>query len=542
MVRIIRTDELTSNAALSPNDTDWVYNGLDVCVTLEVRDQLLPQLDEVTARTYKFSKALQAPILDMTMRGTLISQKRRTETLSVYQLQSKRLQANLRRLVSEGLGFDPPADVFNKRTQKWQLWWRSNDQLKTLFYGVLGCAPIRKRNAKGQMVPTINRDALERLSETYFYAEPLASHILALRDIDKKRMFLETEVDPDQRIRTNFNIAGTDTGRLSSSISDFGTGGNVQNIDKELRSCFVADKGMMFANLDLEQADARNVGALCWNLFVDELGEAVAGAYLDACESGDLHTAVCRMAWSNLQWGDDPKAYRSIADQIGYRTYSYRDLAKKLGHGTNFYGTPPTMAKHTKVDKTQIEVFQLRYFNSFPVIGSAIDPLTKTRDTTSPNYHNWVRYQLKHLGFITTLFGRRRFFYGRYNDDSTLRKAIAYAPQSMTADEIDTGILRLWRSNRVQLLIQVHDSILFQFPEDRADEIIPWALEALKAPLTLKRGREFVVPTEAKIGWNWGDFDKDKNPDGLQKWKGGNDRKRQEQPSSSAKLSLKDFL
>lgn len=99
----------------------------------------------------------------------------------------------------------------------------------------------------------------------------------------------------------------------------------------------------------------------------------------------------------------------------------------------------------------------------------------------------------------------------------------------MTAEEINKGMLDVWRANKVQLLVQVHDSILFQFPEELEDVIVPWALQTLRIPLDLPGGRRFVVPTEAKVGWNWGDFDKDnpgKNPDGLIKWKGGDDRKR----------------
>lgn len=182
------------------------------------------------------------------------------------------------------------------------------------------------------------------------------------------------------------------------------------------------------------------------------------------------------------------------------------------------------MAKHTKVDKSAIEEFQRKYFAAFPCIKS---------------YHEWVRAQLRDKGFITTLFGRQRYFFGRENEDTTLREAIAYAPQSMTADEIDGGILQIFRERAkldfdVQLLMQVHDSVLTQVPERHVERYVPWALETLKRPLDLVGGRRFVVPTEAKVGWNWGDtsYNKDgsikDNPEGLQKWKGGWDRRRLE--------------
>lgn len=519
MVEIIDTSTLTRRTALPKTTSDWVYNGLDCCVTLEVLHEIEPQLDNVSSGTYNFSRELQAPILEMTMRGTLVDQRRRQEVLASKREAIALLEERIDRLVCEGVGM--PAG-FN---------WRSPQQMANLLYDVIGLPVIRRRNAQGRLVPTTNRDAIERLSN-YFIAEPICNHLLALRDLDKQRQFLETGIDPDGRMRTNFNIAGTNTGRLASSMSDFGTGTNLQNVDRDLRSIFISDPGYKFGNLDLEQADARNVGAVCWNNFVDTHGEAYAGAYLDACESGDLHTTVCRMAWSRLSWGDDPAGFRAVADQVAYRGLTYRDLAKKLGHGTNYYGLPPTMASHAKVDRAIIEEFQRAYFASFPVIG-----VYDKRDHTSDNWHNYVRRHLKAYSYLTTLLNRRRYFFGRPNDDETIRAAIAYEPQSLTADEIDTGLLRLWRAHRVQLLIQVHDSILFQYPEEEEDEVIPWTLELCRVLIPLAKGREFCVPTEAKIGWNWGDHSAE-NPDGLQKWKGHDPRQRQEKPS---RLSIREL-
>ena len=513
-MRKIRTDQLSVEqlAGLSASDRESIYNGLDCCVTHEVLAAMLPQLDPVSRGTYDFSRALQGPILEMTIRGLRIDIDRRDRLLQTINEDIIRLSDGLDEIIREGIGTDVS--------------WRSPKQLMHLFYEVLNIPPVRKRGTDG-MRATVDREALEKLS-MYFLAEPICLYLLALRDLDKKRQLLETGIDRDGRMRTNFNIAGTTTGRLASAISDFGTGTNLQNLDRELRSIFIADPGYKLANLDLEQADARNVGAVCWNSFVDACGESFAGSYLDACEGGDLHTTVCQMAWQDLPWGRRP---RDTADTIAYRSLSYRDLAKKLGHGTNYYGSPPTMARHTKVDRKTIEDFQRRYFTAFPCIGS-----TNRSDHLTPNWHNSVRQHLKSAGYLTTLLGRRRYFFGRWNDDDTLRAAIAYEPQSLTADEIDQGLLALFRANRVELLLQVHDSILIQFPENQEADIVPWALDALRVHIRLAKGRDFVVPVEAKCGWNWGDAN-DKNPDGLIKWSGSDSRKRSESPSTTS-LSL----
>lgn len=501
---IIQTSQLNLDE-LSADTAHWVYNGLDCCVTAEIFSNLYPMTDSTCHKTYEFSKALQAPVLEMNLRGLLVNQNRKSRVVAEMRRKMGILEEQFNQIVMEGIGAPLTS-------------WSSPTQLKTLLYDVMKLPVQKKRNANGIFAPSTDRDALEKLS-MYFIAEPLCNHILALRDLQKSLGFLATPQDADGRLRTNFNIAGTDTGRFASSYTDFGTGTNLQNVTSSLRSVFVADPGMKFANLDLEQADSRNVGALCWNALLDEWSEKDAGAYLDLCESGDLHTAVLRRANRNLPWGEAGLTDRQVADQIAYRHLSHRDLAKKLGHGSNYLGQPATMARHSKLPVPIVKAFHESYFGAFPCI---------------PAWHSHVRSSLINTAQLETPFGRRRFFFDRPTETSTLRAAVAYQPQSMTADEINTGILKLWWSNKVQLLIQVHDSILFQFPEELEDEIIPWALEELKTRLILKRGREFHVPTEAMTGWNWG-YHSDENVDGLKKWKGSDTRVRQEK---DFKLSL----
>lgn len=483
--------------SLTPDEAAHIYNGLDCCVTFEVYESLMRELSEAPDNvryTYEMALAKQAPMLEMSMRGIRVDLAARDRARAELKTKIEELDSRFQRIMRE---------VFDCEIN-----WRSPTQLKMLFYGILGLKEIRKRNTKGEFAATVNEDALNQLCLN-FYAQPLALYILKMRELGKKLGFLETELDPDGRIRCNINIAGTNTGRLSSSFNDFGTGTNLQNVDTSLRSVFIPDDGYMFVNVDLEQADARNVAAIIHEVFYGQPGYA---DYLDACESGDLHTRVCRMAWSELPWPEDPKEWRPIADQIAYRAFSYRDLAKRLGHGTNYYGQPFTMAKHTHTEKSIIELFQQKYFGAFPLI---------------QKWHQWTINEIKTSGVLTTLYGRRRFFFGRGDDAATWRKAIAYCPQSMTGHQIDMGILNLWRNNKdIQLLMQVHDSILFQVPVIGHERYVEEALRLLRYSITLTGGREFAVPLEAKTGFNWGNREEDKktglvtNPLGLQKWKG----------------------
>ena len=542
MVKIIDTLTLEEDMAkgnLTVSEIYWVYNGLDCCITNEIRHKLREQLTPTTRATYSRALEMQGPFLEMMLRGVRLSESHRTEKMIVIKEQLSRLEYGFNRLCSEGLGLP------------YVLNWRSPKQVKALFYDILAYKPIKARNTMGFYAPTVGREALETLSVNYV-AEPFCNFILAMRDIGKQIGFLETKLDADKRLRCNFNLAGTNTGRLSSSFSDFGTGTNLQNVDRNLKYTFIPDEGKAFINIDLEQADSRNVGALCWDMFVDmpregitrllrkaglvkadanwegPIGPEFAGSYLDACESGDLHTTVCRMAWKDLDWGTVPEGWRAIADGNAYRTYSYRDMAKKLGHGTNYLGQPKTMAMHTKVPADQITLFQHNYFAAFPCIAAWQQATIELLQTT---------------GQLTHLFGRQRCFFGRHTDQPVINAAIAYCPQGMTGDQINEGILELWKDRRFELLIQVHDSILLQVDSRDLNELTPVSVALMKAERTLKQGRVFSVPLEAKVGWNWGDADKrdlSKNPSGLLDYK-GNEQRTPPKFIQPKRLSLKEL-
>lgn len=766
---------------LSHNETLWVYNGLDSCITHEVLNVLVPQLREATAGTYRFSRDLQGPVLEMNTRGLCVDMWRRDEVLADYRTKMVMLEQQLDTLVRDGIGFS-----------EWRATssWRSNQAMCRLLYDEMHLPVQWKRNGADRN-RTADRDALERL-EGYMVAEPIIKHAFALRDLGKKVSFLNTAVDPDGRLRTSFNIAGTATGRFASSYSDFGTGcvrpsakaltrtgwlplsevhdgteiaqwnegiiefvpckmyrkefdgtllqfktqqvslavtpahrilyhtyydgtirdapahtiershqiyiplsgtsggtliypaflamlmadfsktphgwqgqfkkkrkiarlkhlseefgfelrevktsregysrffipgyteypkdwsdwvlqldttaaenlveevrywdshargnsfifytkdkhqaewfqtlvhmtgksatircmkqssgswsntvmwavnvkprgiaqvltkhwttfaykgevccpqvpsqawlvkednfisvthnTNLQNVENLLRSVFVADPGMKFCNIDLEQGDSRGVGAIHWQLFRD-------GRYLDACESGDLHTEVARGAFP-LAWTGDPSQDRKIANQHFYRSFTYRDAAKRLGHGTNYQGQADKMSRATHIPLTHIKSFQQNYLEKFPAF---------------PMWWRWVTESLRDTRQITTLLGRQRYFFGDWRDPETTRQAVAYEPQSITADTIDRGLLALWRQNRVQLLLQVHDSVLFQFPERDEETIVPWAIDQIQQTVQLKGGRTFCIPGDAKTGWNWSDARDD--PDALRKWSDSN--------------------
>lgn len=483
-MKIIHT-ETDDPINLTQFERDMVYNGLDCCVTHDVFAALHPQLDEHTETTYAFSKALQGPTLEMRLRGVLVDQHRKAEVIESYFETMERVESQLERIVLDGVGMP----TFN---------WRSNADLQRLFYDELGIPPIRKSGR-----PTTDRAAREKL-EIYQVAAQIVAHLNVLADIGKKVSVLRGEIDDDGRIRTSYNIAGTTTGRFSSSFSEFGTGGNLQNVEEALRSIFISDPGMKFAKFDAKSGESFCVGAKEWNLFNDS-------KYLDACESGDPHTAVARICWPNLPWTGDLGIDKDRAEQPFYRHYSYRFMCKKLGHGSNYGGKPQTLSDQTKLPVNVVSDFQPKYFRAFPA---------------HQQWQAWTDDTLRRQGYLISLTGRKRWFFGRRNDPKTLRDAIAFDPQGSLADIVNTAMLNIWRKGIAIISMHDHDALTFMYPERDEDTIIPILQANLIVPIQLERGRVLRIPYDAKVGWNKANFDKDKNPDGLQDYIGHDERKR----------------
>jgi DNA polymerase-1 len=520
MAKIIYTAD-RANFPERGNAAYYVYNGLDCCITREVLDEIEPLLDEDTLHVYDFQRQLQNPVLEMNGRGILVDKPCRDIMVSELRKEATKLDAIVQEF-SHAI-WDQPLNA------------SSPAQLSKLFYGVLQIPEVRVNQGGAWKVST-NREALEKIS-VYLHARPMTSAILAYKDAIKKIQTLTTGIDRDGRFRTSYNITGTVTGRWSSSENAWGTGGNLQNITNELREIFIADEGKKLAYLDLEQAESRAVGLLAFLCIGND-------GYLKACESGDLHTVVSKLCWPNLGWSGDNKGDREIAEQLFFRHFSYRDLAKRGGHGTNYYGRAPTIAKNLRIEVAIAQQFQTAYFKAFPEI---------------KQWHDHTAKELRSNGFLTTPFRRRRCFFDRLTDDATLRAAIAYVPQSMIADMLNESLYHIWRDLShmgVEVLLQVHDAVVIQYPEDREDEILKEVFRLMRKHYVFN-GRPFSIGSDAQVGWNWGkyishedvakarakgDTKKQVNLDGIRAYKGTDSRKRTRKPNAIEHAPNKNAL
>ena len=484
-MKIIDTSQLEPQSLFGP-EREWVYNGLDCCVTAEVLDVLLPQLSPQTQKTYEFSKSLQGPVLDMGRRGVLIDAKRKEELLQEYWEKVDKRERWIERMAKEAFGIVG----FN---------WRSPADLQRMFYDKCRFPVITTKEGR----TTVNRSALEKIEKECRLASYVIRLITESRELTKRMEALNKKT-LDGRMRTSYNIAGTVTGRFSSSWAEFGDGGNMQNIEEGLRSIFISDPGMKMATFDAEQGESRCVGAIEWNLFKDD-------KYLNSCQSGDLHTVVSRLCEPDYGWTGDLIEDRKIAEKPYYRHHDLRKLCKSIGHGTNYGGQPNTLSRMYKVEVALIAEFQKKYFKAFPA---------------HRMWHAWVENQIRSVGHLTSLTGRLRHFFGRRDSPDTYRQALDFDPQCSLSDIVNAGMLKVWLSECCELLIQGHDSITVQYHEEQEDDTITEILSYLYHELTLKHNRTMTIPYGIKTGWNWGSYSAT-NPDGLKAYRPGDKRTRQ---------------
>lgn len=255
---------------------------------------------------------------------------------------------------------------------------------------------------------------------------------------------------------------------------------------------------------DLSQAESRATGYLSQDL-----------NYIEACESGDLHTYVAHRLFGIPN-------NREAADKIFYRHFSYRDLSKPAGHGTNYLLTPMSLARNLHIDLRMAYRFHLLYLGGEleyeRVVKMGLLDMRYERDhmicffpgefSGIRRWHQEVRQELQTHGYLTTPFKMRRRFWTRLEEDKTVRDAVAFLPQSTVADVANTGGINIHRQiPEVQLLGQGHDAILGQYPLKLREEILPKIKEVMTFPVEI-HDRQMVIPVEIKIGQNWRDLKK----------------------------------
>jgi len=450
----------------SPMDF-WLYNAKDSAVLHEIMKEQLEALEEQGNReTYEWLRRLLHPLLFMQIRGMRVDVESRAKKSKEILEETAALKLELEKLCGEPLNPNSPKQVRN------------------YFYIAKGVKPYI---TKGKV--TVDETALRRLSAK---GHKEASLILDIRRLTKLRgTYLEMAFDEDNRLRSSFDPSKTVTGRLSSSKTIFGTGGDTQNLPRvpsPVRYYIKPDPGNLLIELDYSQAENRIVAYI-----------APEPIMIETFETGtDLHSLTGSLI-SGLSYAEVLEQNKAgVCPPIGKGDKTWRQLGKTANHSLNYGIGVDTFALRNEFVRSEAAMIRNKYYAAYPGIRQ---------------YQAWIEDSIRHNNrTLQNLLGRKRKFLGRM-DQKLFEKGYAYPPQSTVADLINQrGLIPVYENQSIYgaliLQNQVHDSIVLELPIKHSAWGATGLLklkEALELPITW-RSRSFSIPVDCKVGLNYGDM------------------------------------
>lgn len=460
-------------------DMFYRYNGLDAAVTFEIKQQQKGDIAEFgTQECADREFNLVEPLMTMTRRGLLINLAKREQIKQELTTEIDRLQEYLNGAAGFPVNVKSRIDVFKLAYDKLKL-------------------PERRNKKTGNV--TADKDAIVYLADKYQH--PMLLTILKIRERrDLIERYANAPIDADGRMRCSFDITGTRTGRLASRVSIYGSGTNLHTIPEDMRVMFESDPGKVFIYRDFSQAEARVVAALADDEYLLKLF---------ADPSRDIHKETAAVIFGKP------------VDQI---TPEERFLGKKVRHAVNYGMDAGRFVEvvNQEADQTGIRI-------SFSLARKVIDGFFMLHPNHKSVFWANAERQIRNARCLTTPFGRKRVFYGRWND-ALIRDAYSFVPQSTIGDLCNEAIIQMYNriitssANEVfgaELMLAVHDSILVQCNIAHVVEVNKLMGDCMNIPFTVN-GHTLTIPTDSKVGYNWSNAGKDgSNPRGLmpiEKW------------------------
>jgi DNA polymerase-1 len=271
------------------------------------------------------------------------------------------------------------------------------------------------------------------------------------------------------RVHTSFNQTGTVTGRISSSNP------NLQNIPirtevgREVRRAFVAEPGWQLLAADYSQVELRVMAHISQD-------PGLLGAFM---RDEDIHAATAA-AVLGIPITEVTKEQRRIAKSVNFG----------LSYGQGAFG----LAQQTGMSQQEASKFIKTYFEKYPGVLRYIE---ETKRLAAEQ------------GYVQTLLGRRRYFPGlakmRGPERARAeREAINMPIQGTAADIIKIAMIRLHqvlqeRAMRARMVLQVHDELVLEVPDEEVEAAIPLVREVMSGAFQL------AVPlkVEVEVGKNW---------------------------------------
>ncbi|MCG6957894.1 MAG: DNA polymerase I [Gemmatimonadetes bacterium] len=343
----------------------------------------------------------------------------------------------------------------------------STPQLRQILFEKLEL-PVLKKTKTG---PSTDASVLEELASQGHEVPRL---LMEYRELEKLRSTyvdaLPQLVNPRTgRIHTSFNQTVAATGRLSSSDP------NLQNIPirtplgREIRKGFVAAPGAVFLGVDYSQIELR--------ILAHFSGDP---AFVDAFRKGvDVHRQTASVIFD------------VSVDEV---TPQMRGQAKTVNFATLYGQGAFSLARQLGIGRDEARRFIDTYFERFAGVRSFLDEQVE---------------KARKQGYVETLLGRRRYVPELTSRNWNIRqfgeRVAQNTPIQGTAadmikramidvqaalDELDTG---------ARLLLQVHDELLLEVPEDAVDEVRQLVVSRMESAMELR----VPLVAEAGVGPNW---------------------------------------
>jgi DNA polymerase-1 len=355
----------------------------------------------------------------------------------------------------------------------------SPKQLGEVLFVDMGLKVARQKKTSTGAFST-KESELEKLREVH----PIIEEIMKHREFSKLLgTYIDTipaQVDGGGRLHAHFLQAGSTTGRMSSENPNLQNIPNKTELGRAIRRAFVADKGYKLLALDYSQIEIRIAAFLS----KDE-------KLLEIFKTGqDVHSAVASQVFGVPQ-SEVTKTMRSQAKVINFGIlYGMGVSALKTNLGTS---------------REEAQKFYNDYFAKF---------------TTLAQYLDRVKAEASRQGFVETFFGRRRYFDGinsklPFIRAAAERMAINAPIQGTEADIVKIAMARIDEyltkndlKDKVHLLLQVHDELVYEVKESEVKKVAPVLKKIMEEVIDPKDIEGVACLAEAKAGDNWEEMEK----------------------------------
>ena len=312
-------------------------------------------------------------------------------------------------------------------------------------------------------------DVLEKLAPDY----PIVANVLEYRTLAKLKSTyadgLAAFIKEDGKIHTTFNQTITATGRLSSADPNLQNIPMREELGRLIRKCFYPAEGCVFVDADYSQIELRILAHMSGD-------EKLIEAYREA---KDIH--------------------RITASQVFHTPFDeVTDLQRRNAKAVNFgivYGISSFgLSQGLSISRREAQEYINQYFKTYPKIKTFLDGLVESA---------------REKGYAVSLFGRIRpipeLKSKNYMQRSFGERAAMNSPiQGTAADIMKIAMNRVYARLRrevpeARLILQIHDELLVEAPEGKAEQVQTILTEEMKHAADLK----VTLETDCHIGRNW---------------------------------------